>query len=305
VAVKHAHSQVNTEKDWGRHTLAAIEFAFHVLNGLTDRRRRALRAENTLVIASSISNGAYAALAAAEQDTRGLIDGLASVRAERVARGRALDAGHLDAAQRLPPLRIARRLQPRRALQPGTAAAARGALRLAGEKGLLRSSTLAQQAAESQRIINEYGILPDANLVLPSHYNLSVMQGIAVTYANSYGRFSVLDNLCGYSFAASTSSGVDAGNPADGRKPGELRSPSPTASRRPRESTSSTTCRPEGRRKSGCRPRPRPARATLTSTAPCACARSPPASTRSALGRSKASWPSNRAACGVASRKPA
>src|SRR6185312_8232593 len=50
-------------------------------------------------------------------------------------------------------------------------------------------------------------------------------------------------------------------------------SPSPTASRRPRESTSSTTCRPEGRRKSGCRPRPRPARATLTSTAPCASAR--------------------------------
>jgi hydroxybutyrate-dimer hydrolase len=81
------------------------------------------------------------------------------------------------------------------------------------KKGLLRSSTLAQQAAESQRIINEYGILHDANLVLPSHYTLSVVQGIAVTYANSYGRFSVVDNLCGYSFAATISSGVDAGDP--------------------------------------------------------------------------------------------
>src|ERR1044071_5443576 len=83
------------------------------------------------------------------------------------------------------------------------------------KKGLPPPPPRAQQAAESQRIINEYGILPDANLVLPSHYSLSVVQGIAVTYANSYGRFSVLDNLCGYSFAASTSSGVDAGNPAE------------------------------------------------------------------------------------------
>src|SRR4051794_14271684 len=62
VAVKHAHSQVNPEKDWGRNTLAAIEFAFHVLNALTDRRAGRYVPENTLVIASSISNGAYAAL---------------------------------------------------------------------------------------------------------------------------------------------------------------------------------------------------------------------------------------------------
>src|SRR5919201_2849464 len=31
-AVKHAHSQLNPEKDWGKYTLHAIEFAYYVLN---------------------------------------------------------------------------------------------------------------------------------------------------------------------------------------------------------------------------------------------------------------------------------
>ena len=215
VAVKHAHSQVNPEKDWGRHTLAAIDFAFYVLSSLTDRRAGRYMPENTLVIASSISNGAYAALAADEQDTRGLIDGLAlSEPNVSLADVRStLDTSTLlnvylpcaslaDSIRGVPFNTVP---QPLREARCASLA----------KKGLLRSPTLAQQAAESQRIINEYGILPDANLVLPSHYSLSVVQGIAVTYANSYGRFSVLDNLCGYSFAASTSSGVDAGNPAE------------------------------------------------------------------------------------------
>jgi len=32
MAVKHAHSEQNPEKDWGTHTLQAVEFAFWVLN---------------------------------------------------------------------------------------------------------------------------------------------------------------------------------------------------------------------------------------------------------------------------------
>jgi len=215
VAVKHAHSQVNPEKDWGRNTLAAVEFAFYVLNSLTDRRAGRYAPENTLVIASSISNGAYAALAAAEQDTRGLIDGLAlSEPNVSLADVRStldtstllnvyLPCASLAESNRAAPFNTVP--QPLREARCASLA----------KKGLLRSSTLAQQAAESQQTINEYGILPDANLVLPSHYTLSVIQGIAVTYANSYGRFSVLDNLCGYSFAATTSSGVNAGDPVE------------------------------------------------------------------------------------------
>ena len=83
VAYRHAHSQQNPEKDWGRHTLDAVRFAFYVLNeryGQVDGkgvRRATLGAKNTVVIASSVSNGGGAALAAAEADTEGLIDGVA------------------------------------------------------------------------------------------------------------------------------------------------------------------------------------------------------------------------------------
>src|SRR5450830_1156826 len=85
VAFKHAHSQQNPEKEWGKVTLQAIEMAYFVLNeryGLPARDGSGhlvrLHPRNTITIASSISNGAGSALLAAEQDTRGLISGVAA-----------------------------------------------------------------------------------------------------------------------------------------------------------------------------------------------------------------------------------
>jgi len=83
LAFKHAHSGRNPEKDWGRHTLQAVRLALYVLNerygelDASGRRRVRLHTGNTLVIASSVSNGGGAALAAAEDDREGLIDGVA------------------------------------------------------------------------------------------------------------------------------------------------------------------------------------------------------------------------------------
>ncbi|STQ94205.1 D-(-)-3-hydroxybutyrate oligomer hydrolase precursor [Janthinobacterium lividum] len=85
IAFKHAHSQQNPEKDWGKVTLQAVEMAYYVLNeryGVLARdgssRVVRLTPKNTITIASSISNGAGSALLAAEQDTRGLISGVAA-----------------------------------------------------------------------------------------------------------------------------------------------------------------------------------------------------------------------------------
>ncbi len=82
-AFKHAHSQKNPEKDWGTNTTQAIQFAYFLLNEKFGalakdgtRHLRTLNSKNTIVIASSVSNGAGAALAAAEQDTSGLIGGV-------------------------------------------------------------------------------------------------------------------------------------------------------------------------------------------------------------------------------------
>src|SRR5262249_3094735 len=69
--------------------------------------------------------------------------------------------------------------------------------------------TLADQATEAQKVINDFGILPEQNLVQPGYWFANVPQSISVTYANAYGRFSVLDNICGYSFGA-TAAGLPA-----------------------------------------------------------------------------------------------
>lgn len=229
VAMKQAHSQQNPEKDWGRNTLAAVDFAFHVLNGLRDKRAGRTTPENTIVIASSVSNGGYAALAAAEQDTRGLIDGvavsepnasLAGAAVPRIQQGERVFSGNgrslLDYTTLLNLYLPCASLGAENAKAPlNTVPQPLREARCASlaSKGLLKSSTLPEQAGESQRIINDYGILAESNLVHPSHYTLSVPQSIALTYASSYGRFSVTDNLCGYSFAATAPAGERAGEP--------------------------------------------------------------------------------------------
>ena len=53
----------------------------------------------------------------------------------------------------------------------------------------------------------------------PGYSFANVPQSISVTYANTYGRFSVLDNLCGYSFAAN--GGIPAGLRSRSRPPSE------------------------------------------------------------------------------------
>ena len=82
-AVKHAHSQQNPEKDWGKFTLQAVEFAIWAINdrfgalSTNGTRQRSMDKDKVVVIASSVSNGGGAAVAAAEQDADGLIDGVA------------------------------------------------------------------------------------------------------------------------------------------------------------------------------------------------------------------------------------
>ena len=72
VAYKHAHSQQNPERDWGRNTLQAVRLAFYLLNeqfGKPDSsgsKRTTIDRRNTIVIASAISNGGTGGLAAAE-----------------------------------------------------------------------------------------------------------------------------------------------------------------------------------------------------------------------------------------------
>lgn len=234
-AVKHAHSQQNPEKDWGRHTLQAVEFAFWLLNAKGaevlpegSNLQRRITKQRTLVIASSVSNGAGAALAAAEQDDEGLIDGVA-VSEPNIQ----LEPGRTGTIQRgsLAPYTAGSRplfdyfsyanlLQPCAALSAaaaggpfgytgGTAFVAANRCNALVAAGLVTGATTAARADDALAKLQAFGYEPESTVLHPSMW-LFASPAIAVTYANAYGRFSVKDNVCGYSFG-----GVDAtGAPA-------------------------------------------------------------------------------------------
>ncbi len=230
VAVKHAHSQRNPERNWGRDTLAAIEYAFFTINEQIGEKSpggftvAVVRPENTIVIASSVSNGAGAALAALEQDTKGLIDGLAvaepSVQiaansALTVRRGTVSTAG--GAKSLYDYFSFANLMQPCAALSANAAGAPAAAFvntalatnRCAGLKaaGILTATTAATQANEALAALVSYGWQPESTLLHASHYAFAT-PAIAVTYANAYGRFGVRDNVCDFSFAATDAAGA-------------------------------------------------------------------------------------------------
>ena len=222
VAFKHAHSQVNPERFWGNDVLQSVVFAFYTLNKKFRQpqhhhgyRIPAIRPDNTIVIASSVSNGGGASLRAAEQDWFNLIDGVAVSEPNVNPRKRRFGIKQGDEE---PFYRHSRSLfdyttlinifQSCANLAPGNLAApfnfapSDQACASLHDKGLLLADQLETQAIEAQKIINDYGVVPEQNLVQPSHWFVNVSQSISMTYANAYARTSVLRNLCGYSLGA-------------------------------------------------------------------------------------------------------
>jgi hydroxybutyrate-dimer hydrolase len=237
VGYKHAHSQQNPEKDWGRNTLDAVRLAFYVLNeryGTVSttqpgKRVRVIKPANTFVIASSVSNGAGAALAAAEQDLEGLIDGVAVTEPNAQPGSNTslvIQQGTAAAvATHSKPLidyfSLANIYQPCAAL---SAAAGGGAAvnalfwpaafttfatsRCAAltARGLITGADVAAQSADALAKLHAYGWQTEQDFFQQSHYRLAT-NAIVVTYVNSYGRFSVADNVCGFSLANTSGTG--------------------------------------------------------------------------------------------------
>jgi hydroxybutyrate-dimer hydrolase len=87
---------------------------------------------------------------------------------------------------------------------------------------LISGDTFAKQADDALGQLHRAGWEPECNLLHASYYGLEATTGVAVTYANAYARARVTDNLCGFSFATTTSDQV-TGTPAPGAS-----SPMPT-----------------------------------------------------------------------------
>lgn len=237
-AFKHAHSGQNAEKDWGGTTLQAVEFAYYVLNQrfgdlTTDGQRvKTLTPANTIVIASSISNGGGAAIAAAEQDTQGLISGVAVSEPALelpATPGVTVRRGSTDIAVNSKTLvdftTYANLYQACASLAPSisttpyaagfSAGFASAALPIAPNRcaslraaGLLTATTTAAQAEESLQKLQAYGWEPESNDLHASLAAFEVAPAVSVTFANSLSRSSVRDHLCGFSYAAAAANGT-------------------------------------------------------------------------------------------------
>jgi len=234
-AYKHAHSQQNPEKDWGRDTLRAVEFAFYVLNqkfgeSSPGGRLQTVNPANTIVIASSASNGAGAAVAAVEQDSQGLIDGAAVAEPQinlDAPAGLVIKRGSTNVPSFAHPLMdyftVANLYQPCAYLAPTvfnnsaglpgittpTVAAATNRCQALADRGLVTGSTTTDQANDALNHLLAYGWEVDSLPFQASHYSLATLS-VTLTYANAYAKASVTDNLCGYSFGGTPAGGVPA-----------------------------------------------------------------------------------------------
>ena len=209
LAFKHAHSQQNPEKDWGKATLQAVEFAYYVLNErygqpADDGKRRLVRLtpKNTVAIASSISNGAGAALLAAEQDSKGLISAVAATEPQiqpRVATGYSVRQNGANVPAQGKALfdyaTYAALYQP--CIAGGPTGIGRCAALAA--KGLLTGADAIAQQNDAKARLRAYGWTAAAEPLQASHANTNIL--VAVSYAYAYGKFAVTDRVCGFSFA--------------------------------------------------------------------------------------------------------
>lgn len=242
-AFKHAHGQADPEADWGLYVQQAVQVAFWLLNqryapepagrasGQTSSQASGQAAAagpypisraNTLVIASSVSNGGGASLRAVEQDASGLFDGVAV--AEPNVQPVYAPAFAIQQGGGAPLVRHSLSLidyitlenlyagcaaaQPGLKAAPLNLAPSPGRCDALAAAGLLTPAPVAAEAAQAQAVLNGAGILPEQNVVSPSHWYAYVHQSIAVTYANAYGKFGAADDLCGYSFGATDASGA-------------------------------------------------------------------------------------------------
>ncbi|QJR16563.1 3-hydroxybutyrate oligomer hydrolase family protein [Usitatibacter palustris] len=230
-AYKHAHSQRNPESTWGRDTLQAIEFAFYVLNQkygtpTNGNIYATITKGNTIVIASSVSNGGGAALAAAELDDSGWIDGVAVAEPQvqmNLPTSITIRRGTTPVAAAGKPLydyfTIADLYQPcaaysaAAASSPGLAfvpaAIATNRCAALAAKGLVTGATLAEQSNDALAKLFAAGWEPESTLFHATHYALATLS-VTLTYANAYSRASYRDNLCGYSFGGTPAAGTPA-----------------------------------------------------------------------------------------------
>lgn len=198
IAMKHAHSGDHPEADWGRHTLAAAEF------GLLQLRARLPEQARVRVLAVGLSNGAGAALRAAEIDTQGVLDGVVAVMPNITPPGVAalFDYGTLAAIYQPCALADAERSLAKPLGKPILVAMGQQRCAALVEAGLLA----APEAEAARAVLVEAGFDDPALLLGAGNIALDLWRVVASSYASAYLRRGPSDMPCGYAFSAAHAS---------------------------------------------------------------------------------------------------
>ncbi|MDQ7018706.1 MAG: 3-hydroxybutyrate oligomer hydrolase family protein [Robiginitomaculum sp.] len=214
IAFKHAHSQDNSEKDWGAVVLMAARYGDYVLRkeyGVTKRPR---------TLAASISNGGAAVLRAAELDQGGIIDGvvasepnitppngpypIAYANQKPVMGGRAF-YDYLTLLNLYAPCAV---LSPKLDNAPFIAITRyapdglKTRCRLLAKSGRLTAQSLDDQIAEALEVVDSAGLHKEAWPYLSIMSPAALWPSLSAAYAMAYSRAGVEEELCDLSFIA-------------------------------------------------------------------------------------------------------
>ena len=227
-AFKHAHSQKNTEKDWGKHTLQSIDYAFTRLNKQFPQNE--FTPENTMVIAASVSNGGSGVLRAAELDTLGLIDAVVAGEPNVMPVTAATDfsirvgehtiTNHSKTSYEY--FTTAELYAACATDDPANAGTALPNLRgdvtprcdALVQAGLLDAGTEAEVGAQASAKLVAAGFTPESLIIASGYGSIDIYQSLVTTYANQYTRSSLVDSLCDVSMGAVDDDGAPAENTA-------------------------------------------------------------------------------------------
>jgi hydroxybutyrate-dimer hydrolase len=200
IAVKHAQSKDNPEAHWGRMTLSAARFALMVLEERYPGKR--FRADSTLVIATSISNGGGAVLHALEQDREGLIDAV-------VAAALQISVAGAPSLLSMPCSGVAGAVCAIATAVGCYAAGGLSAPRVANfrhaapraQRRLIVGDSIPAQADSAFERLQTLGFPASALDNNATNVFADLWRAVAVTYAQSYARAGADEQLCGFRFA--------------------------------------------------------------------------------------------------------
>lgn len=202
VAQKHAHSQRNPEKDWGKNILNSITFAFDVLNRQdVFGNQNSFNAENVMVIATGFGEAGSAALKAAEQDGDNLIDAVVAVSpliSVRNPSGFTIKQGAQTWDSSVFNKTLLETFTHYNLLQP---CASGETDRCASLKSAGLISTSDKQIAEALHLLFiSNGSMQTSHPLAQIYQKAGFYAGYAYNYASAYGKFSVVENLCNYAY---------------------------------------------------------------------------------------------------------